>query len=45
MPNQGPREMVMVEKYGVKVARAFNKFKCLGIDQLRRRTAPAGYVF
>lgn len=45
MPDQGPQQMVLVEKYGVKVARAFGKFKCLNVDQLRRRTAPAGYVF
>jgi hypothetical protein len=45
MPPQGPQAMVQVEKHGVKVARTFDKFKCLTIDQLRRRTAPAGYVF
>jgi len=45
MPTQGARQMVQVEKHGIKVARVFNKFKCLPAQQLRGRTAPAGYVF
>ena len=45
MPNQDARAMTQVEKHGVKVARVFNKFKCLPAEQLRRRTAPAGYIF
>lgn len=45
MPNQGAREMAVIEKYGVKVAQVFNKFKCMPVEQLRRRTAPAGYIF